>query len=85
MNVQEENVGAQGRVRLREKEPLRRGQEKKSQAKLENTLNGMMIKQPGKAKQIKCTQKKKTTNKWKSSKKRMEKQKKIKSMKPTVL
>lgn len=46
MNVQEENVGAQGRVRLREKEPLRRGQEKKSQAKLENTLNGMMIKQP---------------------------------------
>lgn len=44
-----------------------------------------MIKQPGKAKQIKRTWKKKTTNKWKPSKKRMEKQKKIKSMKPTVL
>lgn len=39
MNVQKKNVVTQGRVKLREKDLLKKGQEKKSQAKLENILN----------------------------------------------
>lgn len=77
MNVQKKNIGAQGRVKLREKDLLRRGQEKKSQAKLENILNKMKIKHLGKAKLIKYIWKKKT-NKWKSNKKKMEIDKKDK-------